>query len=244
MNEIGFAVPAAAVSRPESVSPAESRLWPALRAEAARAAAREEMLRGLLDRTVLRQDSFAAALGELLAHKLADPSLPAERLVDLAHSAMAARSDDRRRGRGRSRRDPRPRPRRRELSDAVSLLQGLSRAAMAPHRPLAVASRPARPRPFPAKPRVRGFCGRHPSRRAGRQRRVYRPRHRTRRRRDRGHRQRRVDPARGDLGRHRQGARRPPSQRSATGSCCAPAPRCWAMSRSAARPRSAPAASC
>jgi serine O-acetyltransferase len=89
MNEIGFAAPAVAVSRPESVSAAESRLWPLLRAEAARAAAREEMLRGLLDRTVLRQSSFAAALGELLAHKLADRSLGVERLVDLAHSAMA-----------------------------------------------------------------------------------------------------------------------------------------------------------
>ena len=76
MNEIGFAVPAVAVSRPESVSPAESRLWPLLRAEAARAAVREEMLRGLLERTVLRHGSFAAALGELLAHKLADRSLP------------------------------------------------------------------------------------------------------------------------------------------------------------------------
>jgi serine O-acetyltransferase len=89
MNDIGFAAPAVAVSRLESVSPADRALWPALRAEAALALAREEMLRGLLDRTVLRHDGFAAALGSLLAHKLAEPSLPAERLAELAQSAMA-----------------------------------------------------------------------------------------------------------------------------------------------------------
>jgi serine O-acetyltransferase len=90
MNEIGFAAPAVAVSRPQPVSPSERALWAALGAEAARAAAREEMLRRLLDRTVMRVDGFAAALGALLAHKLAEPSLPAERLAELVRSAMAA----------------------------------------------------------------------------------------------------------------------------------------------------------
>ena len=90
MNEIGFAAPAVAVSRAQPVSPTERALWAALRAEAARAAAREEMLRPLLDRTVMRADGFAAALGLLLAHKLAEPSLPAERLAELVRSAMAA----------------------------------------------------------------------------------------------------------------------------------------------------------
>ena len=89
MNEIGFAVASAAVLPPERISFVESQLWPALRAEAARAAAREDMLRFLLDRAVLRHDGLAAALGALLAHKLADASLAADRLVELARSAMA-----------------------------------------------------------------------------------------------------------------------------------------------------------
>ncbi len=77
MNEIGFAAPAVAGSRVERASSADRRLWPALRAEAVQAAQREEMLRTLLDRAVLRHDGFAAALGALLAGKLADASLSA-----------------------------------------------------------------------------------------------------------------------------------------------------------------------
>jgi serine O-acetyltransferase len=88
MNEIGFAAPAAAVLQPEGVSFVESQLWRALRAEAMRVAARENMLRGLLDRAVLRHDGLAASLSALLAHKLADASLPADRLAELAQSAM------------------------------------------------------------------------------------------------------------------------------------------------------------
>ncbi len=90
MNEIGFAAPAVAGSRVERASSADHRLWPALRAEAVQAAQREEMLRTLLDRAVLRHDGFAAALGALLAGKLADASLSAARLADLAQSATAA----------------------------------------------------------------------------------------------------------------------------------------------------------
>ena len=89
MNEIGFAVPPVAVSRPEHASFVDSPLWPALRAEATRAAAREPMLHGLIDRAVLRHDGLAAALGALLAQKLADASLPAERLAELVQSAIA-----------------------------------------------------------------------------------------------------------------------------------------------------------
>jgi serine O-acetyltransferase len=89
MNEIGFAAPAVAVSRPERASLADSPLWPALRSEAARAAAREEMLHGLLDRAVLRHNGLGAALGALLADKLADALVPADRLGELVRSAMA-----------------------------------------------------------------------------------------------------------------------------------------------------------
>jgi serine O-acetyltransferase len=89
MNEIGFAAPAVAVSRSEPVISADSRLWPALRTEAARAAAHEEMLRGLLNRAVLRLNGFPAALGAVLAHKLGDDSMPAARLADLTQSALA-----------------------------------------------------------------------------------------------------------------------------------------------------------
>jgi serine O-acetyltransferase len=89
MNEIGFAVPPVAVSRPGHASFVDSPLWPALRAEATRAAAREPMLHGLIDRAVLRHDGLAAALGALLAQKLADASLPAERLAELVQSAIA-----------------------------------------------------------------------------------------------------------------------------------------------------------
>jgi hypothetical protein len=66
-------------------------------------------------------------------------------------------------------------------------LQGLPRAAMALHRPLAVARWSARACAFSAKPRVRGLCRRYPSRRAYRERRVYQPRYRSRCRRDCGH---------------------------------------------------------
>jgi serine O-acetyltransferase len=88
MNEIGFAAPPVAVSRPEDARFADRQLWPALRAEAARAVAREPMLRGLIDRAVLRHNSFAAGLGALLAQKLADALLPAEKLAELIQSAL------------------------------------------------------------------------------------------------------------------------------------------------------------
>ena len=89
MNEISFAEPAAAVSPRLGVPADEGGLWRALRAEAARAAAGEEMLRGFLDRAVLGHHGFGAALGRLLAGKLAERSMPAERLRDIAGAAIA-----------------------------------------------------------------------------------------------------------------------------------------------------------
>ncbi len=89
MNEIRFAGPAVAVSPHQGISANESELWLMLRAEAARAAAGEEMLRGFLDRAVLGHEGFGAALGRLLAGKLAGRSMPPERLRDIAGAAMA-----------------------------------------------------------------------------------------------------------------------------------------------------------
>lgn len=85
MNEIGFAAPS--VTAPQQLSADGDRLWQVLRAEAAQAAAREDMLRALLDRSVFRHDSFAAALGAVLAHKLGDAVVGAERLAELAGAA-------------------------------------------------------------------------------------------------------------------------------------------------------------
>ena len=101
-----------------------------------------------------------------------------------------------------------------------------------------------RPRALPAEPRQRAVRPRHPSRRADRQEHLHRPRHRRGDRRDRGRRGRRLHAARRDPGRHRQGARRPPSQGAAAACCWARAPRSWATSRSAPAPRSPPAAWC
>jgi serine O-acetyltransferase len=87
MNDIGFPGSGAAGVRP-SVSFREIELWSALRAEAIKAAATEEILAPFINRAVLRHDGFAAALSALLADKLAGAALPAGRLSELAHSAM------------------------------------------------------------------------------------------------------------------------------------------------------------
>ena len=70
-----------------------SGLWDALRAEATAAAAAEPVLRGLLELSVLRHDSLGAALAALLARRLAEPLMPAERLEDLVAEAGAALED-------------------------------------------------------------------------------------------------------------------------------------------------------
>jgi serine O-acetyltransferase len=47
------------------------------------------MLRGFLDLVVLRHDGFGPGLGLLLARKLAEYSMPAARLGEIARAAMA-----------------------------------------------------------------------------------------------------------------------------------------------------------
>ena len=68
---------------------ADIELWQHLRAEAQIVAAREELLRGFIDLAVLRHANFASALFQLLAGKLAERFMPAERLEDLARAAAA-----------------------------------------------------------------------------------------------------------------------------------------------------------
>jgi hypothetical protein len=67
----------------------DGKLWETLRLDAERAAAGEEMLRSFLDLVVLRHDGFASGLALLLARKLAEYSMPAERLGEIARTAMA-----------------------------------------------------------------------------------------------------------------------------------------------------------
>src|ERR1700738_4401372 len=89
MNEISFAAPEIAASGQRGTPAGEGKLWETLRLDAERAAAGEEMLRSLLDLVVLRHDGFASGLALLLARKLAEYSMPAERLGEIARTAMA-----------------------------------------------------------------------------------------------------------------------------------------------------------
>jgi serine O-acetyltransferase len=89
MSETSFAAPEIAASRQRGVPADEGELWKILRIEADRAAAGEEMIRGFLDLAVLRHDGFASGLGLLLARKLAEYSMPAQRLGEIARAAMA-----------------------------------------------------------------------------------------------------------------------------------------------------------
>src|ERR1700731_5486650 len=84
MTEIRFVAKEIAASRQRGIPTDEGKLWETLRLDAERAAAGEEMLRGFLDLEVLRHDGFASGLGLLLARKLADYSMPAERLGEIA----------------------------------------------------------------------------------------------------------------------------------------------------------------
>ena len=90
MNEISFAARKIAASRQRGIPADEGKLWETLRLDAERAAAGEEMLRGFLDLVVLRHDGFASGLGLLLARKLAEYSMPAERLGEIFRAAMAS----------------------------------------------------------------------------------------------------------------------------------------------------------
>lgn len=89
MNEIGFAEPAAVASQTKRATSNLDPLWERLRAEAARAAADEAVLRGFIDASVLRHRDFAAALAAVLAPKLADAALPLEPLAEITRTAMA-----------------------------------------------------------------------------------------------------------------------------------------------------------
>jgi len=89
MNEISFVAPEIVASRQRGTPADESKLWETLRFDAERVAAGEEMLRGFLDLAVLRHDGCASGLGLLLARKLAEFSMPAERLGEIARAAMA-----------------------------------------------------------------------------------------------------------------------------------------------------------
>jgi serine O-acetyltransferase len=88
MNETSFAASEIAASRQRGITVDERELWETLRLDAERAAASEEMLRGFLDLAVLRHNAFASGLGLLLARKLAEDSMPAERLGEIARVAM------------------------------------------------------------------------------------------------------------------------------------------------------------
>ena len=90
MNKISFAAPEIAAPRQRGMPTDEGELWKTLRADAERAAAGEEMLRGFLDLAVLHHGAFGSGLGLLLAGKLADYSMPAEQLDEIARVAMAA----------------------------------------------------------------------------------------------------------------------------------------------------------
>jgi serine O-acetyltransferase len=89
MDEINLTTQELAISQQRGKSSSAGELWEELRLEASRVASREEMLRGFLDVAVLRQTNFASGLGALLARKLAEFSVPVERLEDLAFAAIA-----------------------------------------------------------------------------------------------------------------------------------------------------------
>jgi serine O-acetyltransferase len=91
MNDIGFAASALAAERSGNPRSIDDELWRALCAEARRSAGGEPLLRAFLERMILRQGGFGAALAALLARKLADAVLPFERLDEIAQSAMAGR---------------------------------------------------------------------------------------------------------------------------------------------------------
>ncbi len=90
MNEISFAaLETGAPAEPPDMSSNPRQLWQVLRVEARQAAASEAALRGVLELAVLRHDAFGMALADLLARKLAQPLLPAERLGEIAQAALA-----------------------------------------------------------------------------------------------------------------------------------------------------------
>jgi serine O-acetyltransferase len=68
----------------------EAEAWDRLRAEAADAAAAEDMLRGVMDAAVLAHTGPGAALAAWLSRRLAGPDLGQDRLEELALAALRA----------------------------------------------------------------------------------------------------------------------------------------------------------
>src|ERR1700738_4369127 len=89
MTEISVVAQEIAASRQRGIPADDGKRWETLRLDAERVAAGEEMLRGFLDLVVLRHAGFASGLGLLLARKLAEYSMPAERLGEIVRAAMA-----------------------------------------------------------------------------------------------------------------------------------------------------------
>ena len=170
--------------------------------------------------------------------------LPTMMIRDVIEEALDDDADDSDRRRDRHHRNVHARSGVRRRLDTVPFLQGLSRAAGAPHRTLAVAPRPAGARAPVPEPDQRDARRRHSSRRAHRFGHHARPCDRHRGRRNGGHRRRRVDPALGHARRLRQGDRATATRRSAAACCWRPAARSSATSRSAKARKSAPAAWC
>jgi serine O-acetyltransferase len=89
MNDVDL-IPQGLAAAPErSVPSTLEELWETVRAEARTIAAREELLRPFLTLAVLRHESFGAALATLLARKLADSAMSAEKLEALVREAFA-----------------------------------------------------------------------------------------------------------------------------------------------------------
>jgi serine O-acetyltransferase len=86
----GFDMEAGGTEAGFGPAPGAEELWAALRDEAVAAADSEPVLRGLLELAVLRHESLAPALAALLARKLAEALMPAERLEDLVRVAGPA----------------------------------------------------------------------------------------------------------------------------------------------------------
>jgi serine O-acetyltransferase len=91
MSEVQLAVSSFPVLKQEITPRPSDTVWGMLRTDAVRVSAEEEILRGFIHGAVLFHDDYDCALAALLAHKLGDRNMTAERLEGLAHEAL---SDD------------------------------------------------------------------------------------------------------------------------------------------------------
>jgi serine O-acetyltransferase len=89
MNDVGLVEPKSAAVAAQPFSSPDDPMWAALYRDAERMAAGEKLLRAPIERAVLQHRDFATALGALLAHKLADDVVPAERFAELVERAIA-----------------------------------------------------------------------------------------------------------------------------------------------------------